>query len=47
MFKYLINVIHDNFVNIFIRRKIHLINNFKINILIDNHVKFQKTFFSI
>ena len=35
---YFINVKNDKFVKIIIRREIHLINNFKINMFINNNV---------
>ena len=35
---YFVDVKNDNFAKIFIRREIHLINNFKVNMFIDNDV---------
>lgn len=42
MFMYLINVTKNNFVNIFDRRKTHLIHNLEFDMRIDNNVTMSK-----
>ena len=39
---YLINVKNNDFVNILVRRKAHLIDNLETNMLIDNDVTMSK-----
>ena len=42
MLIYFVDVKDDNFIKIFIRREIYLIDNFKINIFIENDIIVSK-----